>query len=33
VVVGSDPGSKAGDARRLGVPILEEAAFRTLVEL
>jgi len=33
VVVGSDPGSKADDARRLGVPILEEAAFRTLVEL
>ena len=31
VVVGTDPGSKADDARRLGVPILEEAAFRTLV--
>jgi DNA ligase (NAD+) len=33
VVVGTDPGSKADDARRLGVPILEEAAFRTLVNL
>ena len=33
VVVGTDPGSKADDARRLGVPMLEEAAFRTLVNL
>ena len=33
VVVGTDPGSKADDARRLGVPILEEAAFRSLVNL
>jgi DNA ligase (NAD+) len=27
VVVGDSPGSKADDARRLGVPILDEAAF------
>jgi DNA ligase (NAD+) len=33
VVVGTDPGSKADDARRLGVPMLEEAAFRTLMNL
>jgi len=33
VVVGTDPGSKADDARRLGVPMLEEAAFRTLLNL
>jgi DNA ligase (NAD+) len=33
VVVGTDPGSKADDARRLDVPILDEAAFRTLVDL
>jgi DNA ligase (NAD+) len=31
VVVGADPGSKADDARRLGVPILDEAAFRALL--
>ncbi len=31
VVVGSDPGSKADDARRLGVTILDENAFRTLL--
>src|SRR6266545_1989998 len=31
VVVGEDPGSKADDARRLGVPTLEEAAFLKLV--
>ena len=33
VVVGTDPGSKEDDARRLGVPMLEEAAFRTLLKL
>ena len=27
VVVGDSPGSKADNARRLGVPILDEAAF------
>ena len=31
VVVGEDPGSKADDARRLGVPILDEEAFLKLV--
>ena len=31
VVVGEDPGSKADDARRLGVPTLDEAAFVKLV--
>ncbi len=31
VVVGRDPGSKADAARRLGVPILDEAAFREMV--
>jgi DNA ligase (NAD+) len=31
VVVGEDPGSKADDARRLGVPVLDEAAFLALV--
>lgn len=31
VVVGTDPGSKADDARRLNVPLLEEAAFRALL--
>jgi len=31
IVVGEDPGSKADDARRLGVPTLEEAAFLKLV--
>jgi DNA ligase (NAD+) len=30
VVVGSDPGSKADDARRLGVPTLDEAALLRL---
>jgi DNA ligase (NAD+) len=30
VVVGEEPGSKADDARRLGVPILDEAAFLAL---
>jgi DNA ligase (NAD+) len=33
VVVGTDPGSKAENARRLGIPMLEEAAFRALVNL
>lgn len=32
VVVGESPGSKADDARRLGVTMLDEAAFRALVE-
>ncbi|MFB3816297.1 MAG: NAD-dependent DNA ligase LigA [Candidatus Methylomirabilales bacterium] len=31
VVVGSDPGSKAEDAARLGVPTLDEPAFRALL--
>jgi DNA ligase (NAD+) len=31
VVVGDDPGSKADDARRLGVPVLDEEAFMALV--
>src|SRR5262249_60201310 len=31
-VVGRDPGSKADDARRLGVTCLDEAAFLKLVE-
>jgi len=31
VVVGEEPGSKADDARRLGVPTLDEAAFLKLV--
>jgi DNA ligase (NAD+) len=33
VVVGEAPGSKADDARRLGVTLLDEAAFRSLVGL
>src|SRR3982751_6167141 len=32
VVVGDNPGSKADNARKLGVPILDEAAFRRLLE-
>jgi DNA ligase (NAD+) len=32
VVVGTDPGSKADDARRLEVPILDETEFRALVD-
>jgi DNA ligase (NAD+) len=32
VVVGADPGSKAEEARRLGVPILDEDAFRAMLE-
>lgn len=31
VVVGADPGSKVKDALRLGVPVLDEAAFLTLI--
>lgn len=31
VVVGADPGSKADKAKRLGVPILDEAAFQKLL--
>ena len=31
VVVGSDPGSKFGKAKSLGVPILDEAGFETLL--
>ncbi|MBI2187476.1 MAG: NAD-dependent DNA ligase LigA [Acidobacteria bacterium] len=32
VIVGSDAGSKADKARELGVPMLDEAAFRALIE-
>lgn len=32
VVVGVDPGQKAEDARRLGVPVLDEDAFRAMME-
>jgi len=31
VVVGADPGSKAGKAQALGIPVLDEDAFRLLV--
>jgi DNA ligase (NAD+) len=31
VVVGTDPGSKVDDAKRLGVTTLDEAAFRALI--
>jgi NAD-dependent DNA ligase len=31
VVVGSDPGSKVEKARTLGVPLVEEAEFLTLI--
>jgi DNA ligase (NAD+) len=32
VVVGRDPGSKADKARELGLEVLDEAAFRALLE-
>ena len=32
VVVGENPGSKLAKAEQLGVPILDEAAFRKLLE-
>ncbi|HSB71235.1 MAG TPA: NAD-dependent DNA ligase LigA [Candidatus Methylomirabilis sp.] len=32
VVVGKDPGSKYEEARRLGIPLLDEPAFRKLLE-
>jgi DNA ligase (NAD+) len=32
VVIGKDPGSKHDDARRLGVPILNEAEFTALLD-
>jgi DNA ligase (NAD+) len=32
VVVGEDPGSKAAKAEHLGVPTLDEAIFRSLIE-
>jgi DNA ligase (NAD+) len=32
VVVGADPGSKADDARRFDVPVLDETAFRSLLQ-
>jgi DNA ligase (NAD+) len=32
VVVGAEPGAKAAEAERLGVPVLDEAAFRALLE-
>ena len=32
VVVGDNPGSKADNARKLGVPVLDEAAFRLLLD-
>ncbi|HVN10144.1 MAG TPA: BRCT domain-containing protein, partial [Patescibacteria group bacterium] len=33
VVVGSDPGSKYDQAKKLGVTILDEAAFEKLVKV
>jgi DNA ligase (NAD+) len=33
IVVGADAGSKAEDAKRLDVPLLDEAAFRGLLNL
>jgi DNA ligase (NAD+) len=31
VIVGHDPGTKAQKAASLGVPVLDEAAFRALI--
>ena len=31
VVVGADPGSKADKAQALGIPVLDEDAFRQLI--
>jgi DNA ligase (NAD+) len=31
VIVGHDPGTKAEKAASLGVPVLDEAAFRALI--
>ena len=33
VVVGDNPGSKAAKAEQLGLPVLDEAGFRALLEL
>ena len=32
VVVGDNPGSKADKAEQLGVPVLDEAGFKVLLE-
>ena len=31
IVVGKDPGSKLGEANRLGIPVLDEAGFLDLI--
>jgi DNA ligase (NAD+) len=31
VIVGTDPGSKFDDAKRLGIPTLNEAGFKKLI--
>src|SRR3974377_1052871 len=33
VVVGTDPGSKYEEAKRLGIPTLDEQAFQTLLQI